>query len=405
MNQSKFEMLKTVSTHKYWLSLTLAGAFFCFFALNRGGLVVFINLTLFFLILNILTGQYQVNTIPVAYWITTSICAYLLIVSILVSPHESHYSWMRNILRMIVIVFAIHCLNQKKIDDQITLFFGIILSLAVSWQFAVFHLFSKQAGTFTNIHQLACFTALVLPIVFYFFWITNGWYKYFLIIFGLMAIDLMLRTGSRPAFVGITFGALFVILFLVKGRNKLYGVTLLFLTLVVLFVTDYANMASRLNELIAVLPEEERLQLWSKAWNILMENSLLEWIFGHGIGWFTVCYTHPPFPDVTAVSPHNYFLDLIYSNGITGFILVVAGLIILISLVIKATRRDQHKKIRVISKLLIVMFITWLFICGLNFPLYSKYSLYPFAFILGTMLVVIKSKESKPKEHGLDLPL
>jgi len=199
--------------------------------------------------------------------------------------------------------------------------------------------------------------------------------------------------------------AFFVIIFLVKGRNKLFGVTLLFLILVVLFVTDYANMASRLNGLIAVLSEEERLQLWSNAWNKLVENSLLEWIFGHGIRWFPVCYTHPPHPDVTAVSPHNCFLDLIYSNGITGFILVVVGLTILISLVIKAARRDQHKKMRVISKLLIVIFITWLFICGLNFPLYSKYSLYPFAFILGIMLVVIKSKESKPEGRGLDLPL
>ena len=48
MNQSKIETIKSVLTHKYWIALTLVGAFFCFFALSRGGADVFIEIAFYF---------------------------------------------------------------------------------------------------------------------------------------------------------------------------------------------------------------------------------------------------------------------------------------------------------------------------------------------------------------------
>ena len=392
MNQSRIGNIKAVFTHKYWVAFTLAGAFFCFFALSRGGVNVFIEITFYFLVLNVLTGRYQLKTIPAAYWVVGSISAYLVVVSILFAPHASHYSWMKNIPRFLVIVIGIHYLYQKKIDKWVILFFGITLSASILWQFVMFHFFDMPAGTFFNIHVLAGFSAMALPVLFYLFWVTTDWNRYLFLIIGGLAGYLLLKIGSRPAFIGLLFGLIFVVIFLVKGRYKWIGVSFILLSLAVLFMTDYNSLASRIKELIAFLPKEERVPAWSIAWNKILENSVLDWIFGHGIGYFKATYSSNPAINAHWVSPHNIVLDLIYCSGISGFILVSVGVAILVGLVMRASIRNQNKKVRVFSGCLIAVFITWSFICGLNFALYSKYTMYPLAFILGPMLAVIQTK-------------
>jgi len=394
---AKIEILKTIFTHKYWLAVALVGAFFCFFALNRGGVTVFIEATFAFLVLNVLAGRYRLKMIPTAYWVTCIVCAFVLLVSIFAAPHDSHYRWMKNVLRMLALVFGMHCLYQKRIDARVTVFFAIAVSVAVCWQFAVLHFFGRPAGTFKGIHQLAMFAVLVIPVIVYFCWITKGWYRYLGVALGLVALDLLLQTGSRPAFLGITSGTAFVTIFLVKSRYKWVGLAALILTLVVLFVTDYANFASRINQFIDLWQEEERIQMWSTAWQTLKQNSAWDWIFGHGIGYFEVVFTLPGMADKIQVSPHNYFLHLVYSSGLTGFILVTAGFALLIGLLFKAARQNPDIKIRVLARCLIVNFFSWLTLCGLNFSLYSKYSLYPLAYILGPMLVVIQYKNGVHK--------
>ena len=397
---AKIEILKTVFTHKYWLAVTLVGSFFCFFALSRGGVVVFIEASFIFVMINVFTRQYRLQTIPNAYWVTCFICAYVLLVSILVAPHDSHNRWMKNVPRMLALVFGMHCLYQKKIDTRITVFFGITVSIAVCWQFIALHFFGRPAGTFTgSIHQLAIFAVLIIPVIFYFFWITNGWYRYLWIVLGLMAIDLLLQTGSRPAFLGITSGTVFVTIFLVKHRYKWIGLASIILILVILFVTDYAGFAARINDFIDVWREEERIQVWAKAWHTLKDNSALDWIFGNGIGYFRVMYTLPGKPDALFITPHNYFLHLVYSSGIAGTILVTAGFALLIGRVYHTARKSQDINIRVLANCLIVNFFSWLTLCGLNFSMFSKYSLYPLAYILGPMLVVIQHKNDAHKAY------
>ncbi|MGD9082397.1 MAG: hypothetical protein PVH72_02560, partial [Desulfobacterales bacterium] len=220
MVRLKFETIKALLTSQYWLILTLSGAFFAFFALNRSGIVVFIKLSLVFLILNVLFGEYKLKTIPISYWITSAICAYLLLASVLLYPQHSHFRWMGNLVRMLVVVFAIHCLSQKKIAGRVPEFFSAILSLTVCYQFAARYFFHMPHGTFTNIHYLATFTVLALPIIYYFFWVTTSWPKFLFALIAIMDANLLLQTGSRPAFLGIIAGTFFVFIFLVKGRYK-----------------------------------------------------------------------------------------------------------------------------------------------------------------------------------------
>jgi hypothetical protein len=52
----KLSTVKEILTSGYWLIACLTGAFFCFFALNRGGVVVFIDIGFCFVLVNLITG-------------------------------------------------------------------------------------------------------------------------------------------------------------------------------------------------------------------------------------------------------------------------------------------------------------------------------------------------------------
>lgn len=391
MNRTKFKLLQAVLTSRYWLILTLSGVYFVFFALNRGGVNFFIVLSVSFLILNVLTGEYPLKKIPGYYLIIVAICVYLLLVSVIVSPEQSHSRWMKNLVRMLGLIFCIHCLSQKKIDDRVVGFFAIVLSLGICWQFAVHVLFDMPYGTLTNRHYLASFTVCALPMIIYFFCVAKGWYKCIVLPIALIGADLLLQSGSRPAFLGIICGALFVIIFLTKGRGKWVGIASMLLVLGVLFITDYANMASRIEDLIVNIAEEERVQFCTEAWNKLEDNSLMSWIFGHGIQWFPVSYTENSVT-IRFVSPHNHFLEIVYLNGLVGLILVYGGLAVLFLSVVNKAKQTHDKRVRILLKCILVTFLSWFIHCGLTFPFYSKYSIYSLAFILGLLLVLITKK-------------
>jgi hypothetical protein len=398
----KFNTIKALLTSKYWLILSLSGAFFTFFALNRGGIVVFIKIGCVFLIFNALFGEYKLKEIPIYYWITCAICAYLLLSSVLIYPQRSHFKWMVNLVRMLCVVFVTHCLSQKRIDSRIGEWFLFILSFSVCWQFVANHFFKMPYGTFTNPHYLSSFVVLTLPMVVYTFLITAGWSRFIFIPIAIMDAELLLQTGSVPGVVGIVLGAFFVFTFLAKGRQRWYGMIMIFVILAMCYISEYANMVPKIKELIINISKEERVQLYSQAWNKLTENSLVEWIFGHGIGRFPVFYTDNVTIDtIHFIFPHSHVLEIIYLNGLIGVVLIFGGLAVLFISIVNAARRNQDRKIRLLLKCLIIVFLSWLIHCGLTVPFYSKSSLYPLSFILGVSLVLLKINYPHDKKEEI----
>jgi hypothetical protein len=186
--------------------------------------------------------------------------------SFIVAPDVSHTGWMRNLGRMLIIVFTIHLLSQKHINERIVhlTFLGIVL-LSVCWQFAAFYFFNMPYGTFSNIHYLSSFAVLTIPLIVYGILVIPGWYKIPAVVILIMDIDLLIQTGSRPAILGIAVGSLFVLFFLTRTRLKWIGLLLIVLLCAVLFISDYAGISSKFEELIVNLTEKERFQLWIPA--------------------------------------------------------------------------------------------------------------------------------------------
>ena len=394
MSRIKLETLKTIFTSEYWLIAALCGAFFTFFALNRGGIVVFIEAGFYFLILNIFAGNYRPKEIQLSYWITAGICAYLLLVSVLFHFQLSHYRWMANLVRMLCVVFVIDCLFRKSITNRVAVLFAVVLSAAVCWQIMAYFVFKMPYGTFSNPHYIASFTVLTLPAIVYFSLVAKSWYKFPLIALAVMDLALIFKIASRPAILGLTAGAIFVLIFLIKDRWKWIGLSLVFAIFGVLFLSGYGGVFAKFEELIVNLPKEERVRLWISSWNMLSDNTLVTWIFGNGIGSFRKVFPQYATSDLRnpmIVSPHNYLLEILYENGIIAAILVFGGIGLLFISAIKASIHARQKNSRILLRCMIVILISWLIHTGLTFPFYSKYAQYSLAFILGPILVMLNS--------------
>ena len=395
----KSETVKEILISEYWLIASLTGAFFSFFALNRGGVVVFIEAGFVFVLLNLLTGEYKLKQIPASYWIALAICLYLIIFGYLFASQEVKLKYVMYPVRMLFIVFTIHCLSLKKIDSHVYELLPILWCLSIGWQFVAVKFFNFPFGTYSNPHYLSNCMISILPLIVYSFWVTKGWYKWIFILFALLAIDVLLRTGSRPAILGLTFSSLFILVFFIKSRTRWIGFLAIVLSFGFLYITNYGGVANHLEELIVNLRTEERVYFWGSALQMLEENNTIDWIFGNGIGGYRAIYADYSAPEFKQFFfPHLHPIGILYDNGIIGVILVFGGFTALFIMTVKAMINSLSKNISLLIKCMLVIFLCWMIHSSLTFPFYSKYAQYPLGFILGTMLVLIAKGNAAKKE-------
>ena len=170
LRKQRIETITAILTSEYWLLFSLSGIFFGFFARNSGA-HFFSELCGVFVILGLLLGTYRIEKIPRWHLITAAICGYLVLASVLNPYAHSNPRYIKRLVSMVIIVFAIHFLSKKEIDERVTFFFGVVLVLTVCWQFGARYLYHMPFGTYTKNHYLASFAALALPLIVYFFWL------------------------------------------------------------------------------------------------------------------------------------------------------------------------------------------------------------------------------------------
>jgi len=397
----KIETVKEILTSGYWLIASLIGAFFSFFALNRGGVVVFIEVGACFVLLNLLAGEYKLKQISSSYWIALAICFYLVVSSFFFSAHEVRSKTIIYLVRMFFIVFTIHCLSLKKIDSHVYELLPILWCFSIGWQFVAVKFYNLPFGTYTNPHYLSNFVISTLPLIVFSFWTADGWYKWIFVLFALLDIELLLKTGSRPAILGLAFSSLFILVFFIKSRIRWIGLLVIVLSFGFLYITNYGGVVNHLEELIVNLKTEERVYFWETALQILKKNNIIDWIFGNGIGGYRAIYADysvPKFKDY--FFPHLHPLGILYDNGIIGLFSVFGGLSAVFVLTIKALKGPPGKSISILLKCMLVIFLCWMIHSSLTIPFYSKYAQYPLGFILGTMLVLLDqcrfTKQERP---------
>jgi len=377
---------------KYWLVLSVSGVFFTYFILNETGTGVFIGTSAFFLTMQAMTDNYRIRSIPYLYLSLAAIVFLIIALSFLFSFNNTDMGRVSRLFKFLIIIFSIHCISRLAVEDYIVRIIKSFLLVSILWEFAAWFFFAMPFGTFSNPHYLANFAALSLPILFYFFWVSEKVDKMIFLLVGLVDIHLLLISSSRPAILALFLSSIFVIFFCVRHRYKWLCTLIIALLLLSILLTDYLGIYSKFKDLAVNFKEDERWQLWDVGWKMLLDNSTVAWFFGNGLG--SISQTFQKYVSVLGYRwsfltfPHLHILEVVYENGVVGAIFVFGGLMYLLYFFIKLLRKAENESKRVFAGCILIMFLTSLLHTNMSFQFYSKYTLYPLAFIIGCGLAI-----------------
>jgi hypothetical protein len=267
----------------------------------------------------------------------------------------------------------------------------VLLAVSIIWQFLARSLFGSPYGTWSSPHYLANFSILSLPLVFYYFRTAPKPWRYLFLLLLVIDIDPVFRNSSRPAFAALIFSTLFVIIFFTPRHHKLTGLGAIGAGLVGLAITNYAGFFDKAQELITTISNEERVHIWSYSLKMLQDSSPAAWIVGNGIGHSanvlpSYAIADPVYKELNF--PHNFLIQLLYDSGIIGSVLVFGGLALLLCLLIKSARTATDDSSRLFINCMMAVFLNSLIFTCLTVGFYSKYTLYPLGFIIGTVLAL-----------------
>ena len=334
-------------------------------------------------------GNYQIRAIPRYYLIAIIIFGCILLSSTLFSFNHTDTHRMHRVLKMLIILLAIHCLSKQDVHKEIDVVFMTLLILLISFQFVIRVILGRPYGTYSNLHYLAELACLTLPFFFYYCWTVPKTYKVLFIAIGILNLDILLRTLSRPGIIALAASVLFAILFLAQGRYRSIKLLIFFFATVALYLTNYADLSVYIKELIVNIASEPRVNLWTDTWKMLQHNSWRAWIIGNGIGSFPDFFPKYSISENAYLSfPHNHILQIFFDNGLIGVIAVLAWQIYLLYLLIKSSYKTTDLRLRLFINCVAVTYMTWAIFTSLTVGFYSVFSLYPFAFLSGIILTL-----------------
>jgi O-antigen ligase len=394
------QMFKKKLLHPYWLITSLSAVVFFFFLPSRGALEYSTLLTGFLLFVHLVCRDYRISTFPKFFLVT--LCAILILSSFFFSYGHTDTHRVSRIIKMLIIVFSVDCLGQANVHKQIRFVFGVCLPVLITGEFFVRTILGRPYGTYSNPHYLAELASLVLPFIFLYCWTAPKAYKVLFIALGIIDLDLLFRTSSRPAILALAMSILFVVVFLVHGRKRWLSLITIFLVAVGLYLTRYAHVVGRIDDLIVHLSSEERVQFWGDTWEMLRKNSLGAWIIGNGIGSFPNFFPTYSIPKYAFFSfPHNHMLQILFDNGVIGLTALLAWQVFLFCLLIQSSRRATESKLRLLINSITVVYLTWAIFTSLVFGFYSRFTLYPFAFITGIILILAEKQPESDTVRNL----
>ncbi|MFZ0612840.1 MAG: O-antigen ligase family protein [Desulfobacterales bacterium] len=397
MNRLKSDAIRAFLLHPGWSLFSLAGVFIFFFVLNRGGVIVFFWTGGIFLLGHLVHGDYGLDTLSTHQRVLVGICASLVLMSLAFSYPQTDTHRLFRIGQMLIIVFCIEVISRTELLEHAYKLFGVVLTVSIVCQFLTRSLFALPYGTWSNPHYLANFAILTLPLVFYYFVTAPKPYNFIFLLLFAMDIEPVFRNASRPAFLALAVSTLFVITFLTRGRYRLIGLLAICASFFLVAVTNYAGFFDKLKELAASLPNEERVQIWKSSVMMLRDNSPAAWLVGNGIGSSLAVLPKYAIPDPLYQSfsfQHNFLLQVLFENGLIGTILVFGGLAFLLYILIRLSHRTKGFPRQLFINCITAVFLNCLIFTGLTVGVYSKYTLYPMGFIIGTVFVLAKEVRS-----------
>ena len=215
--------------------------------------------------------------------------------------------------------------NMDKLIPKIIFILAIFLSwfyiTSLDEDFSI----ENKSYTMTSVYYILC----CLPFFFHF---KSRTFKIILII---IISGLVLVSFKRSAIV--CFVAVLLILYFANAKkiSTKGKIVSFFAFIAVAFLANYLygyffEGTSKLSDILNIWDNRisfdgGREDVWLDAWNLQLNSSFTEWFFGHG-------YNAVAIDNITNLSAHNDFLEILYNYGLISLIAFIAFIIKLFSI-------------------------------------------------------------------------
>lgn len=382
--------VKVALLNNKWIAAALAVAVFLQFALNKNtGSDDAIGVAGFFLCLHIVSGNFDLRTLP--RWHLFVLGAFLvpLALSWLFFPVDSDVQRSMRVIRFLIVVWSVYYLGKQEAPHG-WLWLAALVSVIVLWQSGTRHVVGGAYGTFDNPHYLAYFASLLLPLLALLIVRLDPPYRYLVLVVLLLDLELVFNDLAKPVIplLAITAGLAAVAWGRAPAelRRVLLGVALMLAAAAMLVVIEAGAPG-----VVVTAPEgDERIRIWSDSWRMIADSDLRGWLIGHGIGTFREHFSAYSTPaNAWLTLPHNHVLELLYENGLfgTGLVMGLLGCVALVSL--RLARRIDDAGLHRVAQANLAALVIWFVFSFLAFGFYSRYTLYPLGFLLGIYLCLV----------------
>ena len=288
--------------------------------------------------------------------------------------------------------------DHRSLLAVITVVFVLAQVGAWSWRTEPY-MDGRFLGVFSNPHYLALYALLALGLLIYLIDYYRGWRGWLLGVVLVLDALLLLLSRSLPAWLGLVAGIL-VLLPYVPRRRMVTTLALSLLLLAGLHLFGWFDLTAGINTALNYLSSEERWVLWREFWILQQESTGWQWLLGHGFGQFLNDYmpvssfhAQRVEPYVDFASPHNYFLELLYSHGLIGVLLLCLGYGLwwwgLIRGINASLTVDQRRQGMLLLSLVTAQGVLGFF----TMPFFARHNLFPVSVLLGISLRYLAARE------------
>jgi len=404
-----WQNFKTFFGHRLVLELAIIGSIIAF-TVNPGSLGDFMRIIGAIFLFNVMIGNYRLDEITAGHLLMLAIFTVMLLINISMPDDMIHHRSYRYFLAVPGTIMAIHCLGKIKMywEPKISIpIYGGIAVLLLIIQFVTYYTVERvddSVGLYSNIHHFGSFASLIIPVLFYFFFIENrSWSRLVYSAAIVVAFYLLWESSSRISWLSFFSSILIAILLFLKKLKLLMGLAAFTaISFVAAFVSGFSAIKIRILDILYNWRTEERVTIWTDTLKMLGDNSVMDWLLGHGIGSFR--YYFPEYNTFkqgnTVIGwnfPHNVFFQIIFENGLIGLSIILAGVALLLVGLCKGYRLLQNNSDRYLSITIFILFLINSIHCIFTLSFYHKYFLYPLSIICGIALVLLeKTGQNKP---------
>ena len=387
---------------------------FVAFTINPGSLGDIMRICGVIFLFHLFIGNYRIGEVTMGHLAVLGIFLITLLINGLVPDEMIHSRSYRYFLALPGMILAVHCLSKiSKPGSKTLLVYCSIVMLAVVVHFIAFHTVERVMvrggletfSLYSNMHHFGSFASLILPVLFYFAIQNKGLLRLLCGVCMVGAFYLLWESTSRISWLSF-FGSVLLAAFVLLRNKKLWlslaGITAV--SFMAAAVSGFAAIKNSISDILINWRTEERLFVWSDTLRMLGDNSFKDWMLGHGIGSFR--YYIPGYSTLEVKGkiinwnfPHNFFLQIVFENGVIGLLTISAGVALLQIGLWRGYRRLKSIGDRYLLATIFILF--WInFIHGaLTLSFYHKYFIYPLSMIIGISLILLeKTGQNRPLE-------